>query len=295
MSSQPNQNHDGHAADITWEEAVLWLRAQPDQQELVRACFFDDPLPEAAARYEASEEWQAVRAMLPGGKGIALDLGAGRGISSFALAQAGWQVDALEPDPSEIVGRGAIESLATKTSIPIRVLDGFAEQIPVSDEGYDLVFGRQVMHHAQNLPAMCREIFRVLKPGGTFIATREHVISRREDLPTFLATHPLNFLYGGEHAFLLQEYCDALAAAGFQVRAVLGPLDSPINYFPMSRKQWRRTIQAPVAGRIGRPLTRLLLSDVFPWSRQINLRLARRASESDDAPGRLYSFLAHKP
>ena len=27
----------------TWEEAVIWLKAQPDQAELVQACFFDDP------------------------------------------------------------------------------------------------------------------------------------------------------------------------------------------------------------------------------------------------------------
>jgi len=295
MSSMPYQNQVDHVSSITWEEAVLWLRAQPDQQELVRACYFDDPLPEAAARYEASEEWQAVRAILPSKVGIALDLGAGRGISSFALAKAGWQVDALEPDSSAIVGRGAIEHLVNKTAMPIRLLDGFAEQIPAQDDAYDLVFGRQVMHHAHNLQNMCREIFRVLQPGGTFIATREHVISKKEDLQAFLNSHPLNYLYGGENAFLLQEYTEALENAGFQVRYVFGPFDTPINYFPMSRKQWRRTIQAPIARRIGRMFTRLLLSEVLPWNKNIYRSLAQRASQNDNAPGRLYSFFAHKP
>jgi hypothetical protein len=42
-----------NAKAITWEEAVLWLRNQPDQAELVRACFYDDPLPAAAERYYA--------------------------------------------------------------------------------------------------------------------------------------------------------------------------------------------------------------------------------------------------
>ena len=55
---------------------------------------------------------------------------------------------------------------------------------------------------------MCEEVARVLKPGGTFIATREHVISKKEDLPVFLANHPLHRFYGGENAFVLQKYLD---------------------------------------------------------------------------------------
>jgi len=28
----------------TWEDAVVWLRAQPDRQQLVLDAFYDDPL-----------------------------------------------------------------------------------------------------------------------------------------------------------------------------------------------------------------------------------------------------------
>ena len=35
---------------MTWEQAVLWLRQQPDSADLVRACFYDDPLSAAADR-----------------------------------------------------------------------------------------------------------------------------------------------------------------------------------------------------------------------------------------------------
>jgi len=41
--------------------------------------------------------------------------------------------------------------------------------------------------------------------------------------------------------------------------------------------------------------TRLLLSEVLPWNKNIIRSLAQRASLNDNAPGRLYSFLAHKP
>jgi SAM-dependent methyltransferase len=279
----------------TWEEAVLWLRAQPEQQELVRACYYDNPLLEAAERFEASEEWQAVHKILPQQTGKALDLGAGRGISSYALAKAGWQVDALEPDASAVVGRGAIEGLARESGLPIQTLDGFAEQIPARDKAYDLVYGRQVMHHAQNLQTMCREIHRVLKPGGTFVATREHVISRKGDLQVFLANHPLHHLYGGENAFLLKEYLTAIEWAGLKVRRTYGQFDTPINYFPMSNVQWQEEIQHPLAKWLGRQTTRILLSDMFPWSGFINGKLSSRASHRDQTPGRMYSFVAIKP
>jgi len=36
---------------MTWEQAVLWLREQPGKEQLVRDCYFDDPLIEAARRY----------------------------------------------------------------------------------------------------------------------------------------------------------------------------------------------------------------------------------------------------
>src|SRR5437016_10424413 len=107
--------------DLTWEQAVQWLRNQPGQETLVRACYYDDPLLGAAQRFAGSDEWKETLALIPAPSGLALDLGAGRGISSYALARAGWQVTALEPDLSPIVGGPAIQSLAKEARLPIRV------------------------------------------------------------------------------------------------------------------------------------------------------------------------------
>lgn len=60
------------APAMSWEQAVQWLRDQPDQAELARACYFDDPLAAAAARYHASEEWQGVRHLVGEGPGLSL-------------------------------------------------------------------------------------------------------------------------------------------------------------------------------------------------------------------------------
>jgi SAM-dependent methyltransferase len=216
----------------TWEEAVLWLKAQPDQVELVRACFFDDPLVDAADRYYNSSEWDAVRKLTGRAAGRALDVGAGRGISSYALARDGWQVTALEPDPSAVVGAGAIEQLATGSNLPIEIVRDWGETLPFPDATFDLVYGRQVLHHARELPTLCAEMARVLKLGGTFLATREHVIFKDADLAVFLAEHPLHRLYGGENAYRLSEYKRAIEEAGVRLTRVLNPWASAINLHP---------------------------------------------------------------
>ncbi|MEA2582891.1 MAG: hypothetical protein QOF33_976 [Thermomicrobiales bacterium] len=228
----------------TWEEAVAWLKSQPDQAELVRDCFFDDPLVAAAERYYSSTEWEAVRRFIGITGGEALDIGAGRGISSYALARDGWEVTALEPDASPLVGAGAIRELTAAARLPIRVVEDWGEALPFADATFDLVYGRQVLHHARDLPTFCREMARVLKPGGRLLATREHVIFKDADLDRFLARHPLHHLYGGEHAYHLGDYKRAIEGAGIRLTHVLNPWASPINLYPRTVSEVRAAIRA---------------------------------------------------
>jgi SAM-dependent methyltransferase len=190
---------------LTWEDAVLWLRAQPDRQQLVLDAFYDDPPIAAAKRYFESHEWQAVLEILQGRSGKALDVGAGRGIASYALGRSGFAVTAVEPDPSSIVGAAAIRGLAAEAQLPIEVINSFSEHLPSADNTFDVAFVRAALHHTNDLDAACREIFRVLAPGGIFVAAREHVISRESDLGRFLDQHPLHHLYGGRFYFACPE------------------------------------------------------------------------------------------
>lgn len=222
---------------MTWEQAVQWLREQPERQDLVKACFFDDPLLDAARRFHCSEEWAETRKRLPSPPGKVLDMGAGRGISSYALAKDGFDVTALEPDSSALVGAEAIRSLANESGLHVAVVQEKGERLPFADDSFDLVYGRQVLHHAHNLSDLCKEVARVLKPGGVFIATREHVVDIHDELPVFLANHPLHHLYGGENAFSLTEYIGAAEDAGLCFSEILMPFDNVINYYPSTMEQ----------------------------------------------------------
>lgn len=262
----------------SWEDAVIWLREQPDQADLVRACFYDDPLLTAAERYYASSEWKAIRKLIAGKRGTALDLGAGRGISSYALARDGWRVIALEPDSSSVVGAGAIRALAEDAKLDIQVEQNWGEALPFPEVTFDLVHGRQVLHHARDLRQLCLEAARVLKPGGIFIATREHVISRAEDLSVFLTSHPLHKRYGGEHAYLLDEYVEAIKNAGLTLTKALNPSQSDINLFPASKKDLKQNL----ADRLHCP-AKLIPDYLLTW-----------IGKRNQSPGRLYSFVARK-
>ena len=270
---------------MTWEEAVRWCLAQPQMAGLARDAYFGDPV-DAARRYRDSAEYAEVRRMLPAQPGRALDLGAGNGILSWALATDGWAVTAVEPDPSDLVGAGAIRTLAERTGESIAVIEAFGEAIPLEAAGFDLVVARQVLHHARDLPAFCAEMRRLSRPDATILTLRDHVISGPSQLQPFLDGHPLHHLYGGENAFTLAEYRAALAAAGLRVRREMRSFQSVVNYDPMP--------QAEVLDRLAaltgpaRPLLRAALGAV-PFA-----AVAAGAAAADRRPGRLVSFLCRR-
>jgi SAM-dependent methyltransferase len=263
----------------TWEEAVIWLRSQPDQTDLIRACYFDDPLIEAAERFYHSSEWTEIQKRLKGKRGRVLDLGAGRGIATYAFSEDGWEVIAAEPDPSRVVGTKAIKCLEADSHLPFSVIQSFAESLPFRDGSFDIVYGRQVLHHAQDLPEMCREISRILKPGGIFLATREHVISKPEDLLIFLKDHPLQKIYGGENAYVLRQYLNALHDSGIQITEILNPYASDINLFPESHKSVKKNIARKI---------------FFPFPTLIPDVMLHLLGKFNKTPGRLYSFIGRK-
>jgi ubiquinone/menaquinone biosynthesis C-methylase UbiE len=274
---------------MKWEDAVKQWRNTPGSTQDILDNYFEEDIIASAKRFSESGEFKAVWSFVPTHASTLLDIGAGRGIASYAFAKNGLQVTALEPDPSNDVGAGAIRTIAAKTNLNINTVESFGEQLPFDTNTFDVVYARQVLHHAADLNQFCAEVFRVLKPGGFFIATREHVITTKHDLQKFLDKHPLHKLYGGEHAFTLQEYTGAITQAGMKLIKVLHPYASEINYAPVSTADLRQRFIISLSQFTGKSIAKKVINNSTLFNTICSLK-----SKFYNEPGRLYSFIAKR-
>lgn len=274
---------------MTTAAAVSCLRSDTRYADLIRDSYLDQDVLGAAQRFYESAEFREVCQLL--GRQVRgasiLDLGAGTGIASYAFARAGAHVYSLEPDDSDI-GRAAISQIVD--GMPVELLDAFGEAIPLDDHSLDIIYGRQVLHHTRDLHKVMQECARVLKPGGMVLICREHVVDNEQQLNQFLREHPVHQLAGGEHAYSLDTYQQAITEAGLQLTKVLGPWDSIINAFPNARsnEELSRLPEQVLAERFSHLAT---LIRFIPGIHSLTWRRIRAHRE----PGRLYSFLAVKP
>lgn len=272
------------------DDAVRALRADPAYADMVYDSYLDEDLAGSGERFLASDEFRETCALIEGRHrdGVVIDLGAGTGIASYAFARSGARlVHAVEPDPSDLVGRGAISALCA--GLPVEIVDAVGAGIPLPDQSADVIYTRQVLHHIKDLPEALRECARLLKPGGYFFACREHVVDDAEQMRVFLHNHPMHQRAGNEGAHSLPAYQAAIEGAGLQLVRTLGPWESVINAFPIVQTQaelehFARAALTRKLGPFGDWLGRMPWIERWMWS-----RIDR------PVPGRLYAFLARKP
>jgi ubiquinone/menaquinone biosynthesis C-methylase UbiE len=276
---------------VSYEDSVNWMRGQEQYTEFVKLCYLDRDNYEAAERFAVSEEFQEVVKLLQIGDRqqpvSVLDLGCGNGIASYSFASLGCEVTSVDPDLSDDVGLMAAERLRNRISNgSIKTVQATAESLPFTDNTFDVIYERQALHHFSNLEQGLTECARVLKPGGLFLATREHVVDNSQQLEQFLAGHILHRLHGGENAYSVEYYTNSFKKAGFKVAKLLAPMDNIINHFPSSNadvskfhKDW---LTSKLGSFIGNSIAQI------PLTEQV---YRQYRSMTDRSPGRLYSFL----
>lgn len=283
----PGLTHAGHPPLIPQDDAIRTLRQDPAFADLVRDAYLGRDVADSMRRFAESAEFHEVLTLLDGrlhGSTV-VDIGAGIGIAAAAFQKAGaGRVIAVEPDPSDEVGRGAM----ARANVEIEVIAAVGEDLPLATGSVDIVYLRQVLHHSRDLDRLVAEAARVLRPGGLFLACREHVVDDQAQLRAFLSAHPVNRLAGGENAFPLDRYQASIVQAGFTLDRTIGPWESIINAFPVVRST-EELQKLPVArlerrfGPPGRLLGRIPAVRSLVW---------RRIDRPE--PGRLFTFLAHK-
>jgi ubiquinone/menaquinone biosynthesis C-methylase UbiE len=99
-----------------------------------------------------------------------LDLGAGTGLLARGLGPrvgTGGSIVAVDINPRMLaVGR----SLPSEGA-PVTWLEADASALPLGDETVDLVVAQQVLQYLSDRDTALREVRRVLRPGGRFVAT----------------------------------------------------------------------------------------------------------------------------
>lgn len=111
------------------------------------------------------------RRLLADVHGRVLEVGAGNGLNFGHYRPGVSQVLAVEPEPYL---RARAAERAPGAPVPVRVVDGTAEGLPVPDASVDVVVASLVLCSVADQATALREMFRVLRPGGR-LRFYEHV------------------------------------------------------------------------------------------------------------------------
>jgi 2-polyprenyl-3-methyl-5-hydroxy-6-metoxy-1,4-benzoquinol methylase len=113
-----------------------------------------------------------------------LDIGCGNGNISLALGSIGYQVTGVDIDQGSI---DKASSRNTFANVSFQVLD--ANSFSMND-GFDAVVCSEVLEHLHKPYELSESIYRILKPGGVFVATVPNGYGPRE----LLITRPMQYL-----------------------------------------------------------------------------------------------------
>jgi ubiquinone/menaquinone biosynthesis C-methylase UbiE len=169
-----------------------------------------------AADFEAKGAREHRTEALAGLTGRVVELGAGTGINFRHYPTTVTEVVAVEPEPYL---RAIATDAAVKVEVPVTVMDGHAERLPLDDASCDAGVASLVLCSVPDQAAALAELRRVIRPGGE-LRFYEHV---RSDRPGFArAQQALDivwpYLGGGCHAS--RTTLEAIERAGFELESV---------------------------------------------------------------------------
>jgi ubiquinone/menaquinone biosynthesis C-methylase UbiE len=154
------------------------------------------------------------RETLAGLSGRVLELGCGNGLNFEHYPADVTEVLGVEPEPTL---RGAATEAAGAAPVPISVVAGVADALPVEDESFDAAVVSLVLCSVPDQRAALGELRRVLRPGGE-LRFYEHVQARTPPMAGFLKFAERTFwpsVAGGCHP--ARHTADAIAGAGFEI------------------------------------------------------------------------------
>jgi|GEM_PF-1550028 len=241
-----------------WEEIVAAAHGDPAMREVLIHSYLYKNYDNSIKSYSASKEFMGLMEIIANHfrEPIKLlDVGSGNGICAACFAIRGFNVTVIEPSGGALTGIEAIKSMARAASelddtVNTRLKWERADiQHYRTEEKYDVILCRQVLHHFADPYLSVEKISNLLNPGGIVLFVREHVILDDEDKQLFLESHPFQKFYGGENAYKIDEYVDFIEKAGLEIETIYRFFESPINYEPHDFSKIQDLSERDIAGR----------------------------------------------
>ena len=184
--------------------------------EAVHHPIFARLLTRIVASGEARGQGEHRREMLTGLSGRVIEVGAGNGPNFRYYPTSVTEVVAIEPE-------SYLRELATRAAanapVPVRVMDGLADELPVDEKSFDAGVASLMLCSVADQSRALSELFRVIRPGGE-LRFYEHVIARSRGLARVQRVVDKLFwprVGGGCHAS--RDTAAAIVQAGFDIEA----------------------------------------------------------------------------
>jgi 2-polyprenyl-6-hydroxyphenyl methylase/3-demethylubiquinone-9 3-methyltransferase len=174
-----------------------------------------------------------------------LDVGCGAGLASEALARAGARVTGLDAAAGAL---GVARAHAAAEGLEIDYREGMPETL--EESGFDAVVALEVIEHVADREAFCRQLARLVKPGGPVFLSTLNRTPRSFLMAKLGAEYLLRLLPVGTHDWRMfvrpAELGADLRAAGLRVADIAGlsmgvgggwriSRDVGVNYIVMAR------------------------------------------------------------
>jgi SAM-dependent methyltransferase len=136
--------------------------------------------------------------------------GAGQAFAGIARRFGAQRIIAVDIDPA-MVAHAAANAARCACSVEVQL--GDLAELALADASFDLVLCHQALHHVEDQPRVLRNLFRVLRPGGTLLLAESCRSFTRSWLIRALFRHRV------DTQLTANGYLELVRAAGFAVAA----------------------------------------------------------------------------
>lgn len=189
-----------------------------------------------------------------------LDIGSGICWVAANLIKDGYDVVSTDFNTNKICGLNAARVYENKFKKDIKRVACDVEHLPFKDDTFDVIFGREILHHCVNMDKLLKESYRVLKKGGQAIISKEHSTIPLLDGKTFLKIfmHHKGLKYGrNENPRRINQYKKEFLKAGFSGISI-SPFDGWEGFFKRITKKKQEPILTKVFKRLVSSTTNIL-------------------------------------